>query len=162
MDRTQLEHELQTLHPQSYGWALSCCQRDTHLAREALQQAYLKVLEGKAQFRGQSSFKTWFFAVIRFTAIDLMNQEARLANRKAPLFEPQADDPDAKNSTDWTHLRQAIANLPDKQREILHLVFYQGLTLDEAAHVMQVAPGTARQHYHRAKTKLKNQLQAKP
>ena len=47
---------------------MSCCRRDRSDAEEVLQTVYLKILEGKARFRGEASLKTWLFAVIRKTA----------------------------------------------------------------------------------------------
>src|SRR5690349_24887683 len=69
MDIAELKEELERLHSASFGWALSCCRRDTSEAEEVLQTVYLKILEGKARYRGESSLKTWLFAVIRKTAI---------------------------------------------------------------------------------------------
>src|SRR6267378_5785867 len=68
MDIAELKAELETLHSASFGWALSCCRRDHTEAEEVLQTVYLKILEGKARFGGESSLKTWLFAVIRKTA----------------------------------------------------------------------------------------------
>src|SRR5438874_7964307 len=68
MDIAELKPELERLHRTSFGWALSCCRRDVSEAEEVLQTVYLKILEGKARFRGESSLKTWMFAVIRKTA----------------------------------------------------------------------------------------------
>ena len=68
MEIADLKAELERLHSASFGWALSCCRRDATEAEEVLQTVYLKVLEGKARFRGESSLKTWLFAVIRKTA----------------------------------------------------------------------------------------------
>src|SRR5437899_7773956 len=68
MDIAELKPELERLHNTSFGWALSCCRRDASEAEEVLQTVYLKILEGKARFRGEASLKTWLFAVIRKTA----------------------------------------------------------------------------------------------
>src|ERR671929_1875252 len=68
MDIAELKSELEKLHSASFGWALSCCRRDHAAAEEVLQTVYLKILEGKALYRGESSLKTWLFAVIRKTA----------------------------------------------------------------------------------------------
>src|SRR5437762_8710759 len=69
MDTAELQAELEKLHGASFGWALSCCRRDRAEAEEVLQTVYLKILEGKARYRGEANLKTWLFAVIRKTAI---------------------------------------------------------------------------------------------
>src|SRR3954464_10782780 len=68
MEIADLKAELERLHSASFGWALSCCRRDATEAEEVLQTVYVKILEGKARFRGEASLKTWLFAVIRKTA----------------------------------------------------------------------------------------------
>ncbi|MCW5832082.1 MAG: hypothetical protein KIS78_06475 [Labilithrix sp.] len=67
-DARTIERELAALHPASFGWALACCRRDHGLAEEVLQDAYFKVLDGRARFDRRSSLKTWLFGVIRMTA----------------------------------------------------------------------------------------------
>src|SRR5438045_762037 len=70
MERSELERELAALHMECWGWALACCARDSELAEDALQTAYLRVLSGRARFDGRSSVKTWVFGVIRMTAME--------------------------------------------------------------------------------------------
>src|SRR5688572_31238181 len=69
MEISELKAELQKLHPASFGWALSCCRQNRSDAEEVLQTVYLKVLQGKAIYRGESKLQTWLFAVIRKTAM---------------------------------------------------------------------------------------------
>lgn len=68
MKPSELEAQLERLHSESFGWALSCCGHDETEAEDVLQTTYLKIVTGKARYEGRSSFKTWLFGVIRRTA----------------------------------------------------------------------------------------------
>jgi RNA polymerase sigma factor (sigma-70 family) len=165
MDIAELKVELQKLHSASFGWALSCCGRDRGEAEEVLQTVYLKILEGKARFRGEASLKTWLFAVIRNTAIGehRKNLLRRLVLSNGPDTTGQttfAEAPAAafERSEAQARFQTALKSLPARQREALHLVFYEDLTLREAAEVMGVSIGSARQHYERGKKRLRESL----
>lgn len=165
MDEVELRAQLEQLHPVSYGWAISCCAHDAQKAEDVLQIAYLKVLDGRARFARQSSFKTWLFAVIRRTAADERRRtwlrQIRLAafgaNGDHPVHAAAADE-----STERAELQmlfaQKLAALPKRQREVLHLVFYQDLSVEQAASVMGVSVGSARTHYERGKQRLRQWL----
>ncbi|WP_235114191.1 RNA polymerase sigma factor [Cyclobacterium qasimii] len=68
MKKPQLENLLKELHQATYHWSRQCCSFDEDLAKDVLQQVYLKILEGKAIYKEKSQIKTWLFSVIRFTA----------------------------------------------------------------------------------------------
>ena len=51
-------------------------------------------------------------------------------------------------------LQQALMQLPVRQREVLHLVFYAELTLESTAEILAISLGSARTHYHRGKERL--------
>ena len=163
---SDLQAELEKLHPASFGWALSCCRRDRAEAEEVLQTVYLKIFEGKARYRGECQLKTWLFAVIRKTAIT--EQRRRLlrvlkstaASNAAPERNSFATEPAAafERSEAQKRFQRALKGLPARQREALHLVFYEDLSLREAADVMGVSIGSVRQHYQRGKRHLRESL----
>jgi RNA polymerase sigma-70 factor (ECF subfamily) len=165
MTDSELRDALETHHSESYGWALSCCARSSVEADVVLQTVYLKALAGKARYDGKASFKTWLFAVIRRTAADERRRQILrrlLLDRRMPGPSPTPiERPDeAVHRVELQHLvREALAQLPRRQREVLQLVFYHDLSLAEAAQVMNVSLGSARTHYERGKKQLRRQME---
>jgi len=169
MSAPDLHRELERLHTASFGWALACCQHRREEAEDVLHMAYVKVLEGKARFDGRASFRTWLFGVIRHTAVE---QRRRRWVREALLlrwFSAEASPASAvahhrgsdHDSRDNEVLRNGLGRLPRRQQQILHLVFYQDLTVQEAAAVLGISLGTARTHFDRGKRRLRQLLSPK-
>lgn len=165
MTRTTPEPDLEQLHPASFGWALACCRHDREEAEEVLQQAYLCVLDGRARFDGRSSPRTWLFAVIRRIAAGRRRQRwlrglalGRWLDGRPKPSPPASPESVLGASQDTRALREAVAALPERQRQVLHLVFYQDLTLEEASQVLGISVGSARTHYHRGKQSLRGRL----
>jgi RNA polymerase sigma factor (sigma-70 family) len=158
-----LEASLAALHEAGFAWARSCCQGDPDLAADVLQTTYVKVLAGNAQYSGRSSFRTWLFGVIRLTSLELQ----RRGGRELP-FEADTDAVSPETSADVAliraeeheALREALSRLADRQREVLHLVFQQEMTIADASVIMGVSLGSARVHYERAKKRLRALLVA--
>jgi RNA polymerase sigma-70 factor (ECF subfamily) len=163
--RDELERELAHIHAASFAWALRCCRMRTDEAEDVLQAAYVKVLGGKARFDGRSTIKTWFFGIVRQTATE--GRRAAWLRRlafvrwleRSPSPEPIAD-PETRLGQEETavQLRRALAHLSTRQRDMLHLVFYQELTIEEAAQVLSISVGTARSHFERGKKRLRQHL----
>jgi RNA polymerase sigma factor (sigma-70 family) len=158
-----LRRELEGLHRASYGWAMSCCRDQRQEAEDVLQTVYIKVLEGRARFDGRSSFRTWLFSVIHRTAHEWRRRRwlhaslldrwqvsalGELPGNESPPYEA---DPDRK-------LGRAVEGLSGRQREVLHLVFYQELTVEEAAQALGISLGSARTHFERGKQRLRTLL----
>ena len=160
MELAELRAQLEELHPASFGWALSCCRQNYAEAEEVLQTVYLKILQGKASFDGHSKLQTWLFAVIRNTAIS-ERRKSLVRSIATPPFENRIDARsqfELERSEMQQRFQAALQRLPARQRETLHLVFYQELSLSEAAQVMSISIGSARQHYERGKKRLRELL----
>jgi RNA polymerase sigma-70 factor (ECF subfamily) len=148
------------LHPASFAWALACCGRRASDATDVLQDAYEKVLSGAARFEGRSSLKTWLFGVIRLTAREHARKSTlrwlfpTRQQERAPPPSYRTPDQAAAGGELRSVITAALAELAPRQREVIHLVFYEELTIEEAAAVMAVSLGTARIHYDRGKKSL--------
>src|SRR2546422_7947 len=109
-------------------------------AERALQGSSLKILDQSARFDGRASFRTWLFGVVRRTAAEQWRRAA--LRRLLPLAVLEAA-PDGRpdpavalaRAEATRRLEAALASLSRRQREVLHLVFYQDLSIAEAAAV---------------------------
>jgi RNA polymerase sigma-70 factor (ECF subfamily) len=164
MERSALERELEALHAQSFAWALVCCGHERADAEDTLQSAYLRVLDGSARFQGRSAFRTWLFGVIRRTAAQERRRRwwfGRLRNgdsAEEPADAAPTADVRLEQNERALRLQAALRELPRRQQDVLELVFYHEMTIEEAGQVIGVALGTARTHYERGKKNLLRML----
>lgn len=161
------QRELERLHEQCFSWALSCASGRRVEAEDILQMAYLAIVEGDAKYGGRSSLRTWLFAVIRNTAGSRWRRTrsslqaiARIASFQPP-GDPfaEADSPaEYGHSQEQKRIQSALRSLPQRQHQMLDLVFYRDLPIAEAAEVLGISIGTARVHYERGKAALRQRL----
>jgi len=166
MDRGELEAELEREHPDAFGWALRCARGVREDAEDALHAAYERILDGRARFDGRSSFRTWLFGVVRRTAQEQRRRAwlrvTRLHDwftRSGGVASEERGDAVVEGEA-RTQLQAALGQLSGRQRDMLHLVFYQELSVQEAATLLGIPVGTARTHYERGKARLRGLLGA--
>ena len=156
-----LEEEIERCLPRLFGWARALVGGDVAEAEDVLQTAILRILRGEARFAGRSAFPSWAFGVVRNVASERRRRgwlRDRLLRR---WLRPAAEDPapEPGERLDQTRrakrFRAALGELSTRQREILHLVFYEEMTIAEAAAVIGVGAGSARTHYERGKARLR-------
>jgi RNA polymerase sigma-70 factor (ECF subfamily) len=95
----------------------------------------------------------WLYAVARKT----LANERRKQSRTIPLAPEVSYEPEPVGDS---RLAAAFAALSDADREILRLVAWEGLSLREAARVLECSPVACRVRYHRAKSRLASRLAA--
>ncbi len=164
-EREAVERILEELHASCYGWAMVCCRWDREEAQEVLQSAYLKMLDGRANLNGSLNPRGFVLGVVRRTAAE--QRRGRLARslglsrwlRGRPDPDPPAS-PERTSADDESRrlLRGMLERLSPRQRDVLHLVFYQEMTIEEASQVLGIALGSARAHYERGKARLRGLL----
>lgn len=162
MDDLELKSQLERYHQKSFVWSLSCCANDPVEAEDVLQAVYLKILEGRAKYSGRSAFQTWLFAIIRNTAVD-WRRKKRLRQFGLIKYKEKMDrnfsEESAEPSQTLVLFEQTLGELPKRQQQVLELVFYHDLTVEQAAKVMGVSIGSARTHYDRAKRRIRQLLE---
>jgi RNA polymerase sigma-70 factor (ECF subfamily) len=120
----------------AYGLALRIV-RDPALAEDAVQEGFMAVWRSAARFvADRAKASTWILTLIHRRAVDLVRREE--PRRAEPLDSaPQPSGDDTEDEV-WLRLRrtrvqEALARLPEKQREALELAYYGGFTQSELA-----------------------------
>ena len=153
MKKNQLEQLLRQHHEAAFYWALQLCKYRNDSAQEVLQMTYLKILENKARYKERSSFKTWLFSVIRFTAFDYHKDQRQFGS----LDHLEIVDDTPATTTDL-NLEPYLKQLPERQKQVLLLAFYHDMSLSAIAEVLDLHIGSVRTHYQRGKSALRELL----
>jgi RNA polymerase sigma-70 factor (ECF subfamily) len=131
--------------------ALRTC-GDRELASDCLQDAFLAAFRRADSFRGDSAVTTWLHRIVVNACLD------RLRRRKPTSQLPEydlADRHDEHASTEVRiDIRNALAALPEGQRMALVLIDMQGLSVVEAAAILEVAEGTIKSRCARGRAAM--------
>ncbi len=130
---------------------------------DLVQEAFFRAFKKIDSFRGGAQFRTWVMAI---GSNALKDQRRRLKRREVVPLEGR-DVPDGQGDPHSemvgrdleSRLEEAVADLPELQREVFLLRAQQGFSYDEIADALDTTPGSARVHYHHAVKKLKEILQ---
>ncbi len=152
---------------------------DLQMAEDAFQSTFLQVHLKCDQFDPERRFRPWLYAVATNQAIDSQRRNRRHRNisldrqfatdgdgdRAGSLAEIVAgenpDPDDAMQAAERREkMRRAVESLPDNLRQVLMLVYYQGLKYREAADILDIPVGTVKSRLHTAVRKLEFYLDA--
>ena len=143
---------------QVYGLTLRVL-RDSRLAEEASQDAFLKVWNKSEQWDpAKGQLDSWLLTIARYAAIDRLRREQKHNAAGAtfpdalPDHTPSATIVGDRRWIDGQLLRQLMAELPAEQAQVIELAFFQGMTHSELAEYLGWPLGTV-------KTRLRSGLQ---
>jgi RNA polymerase sigma-70 factor (ECF subfamily) len=143
--------------------------RDGALAEDAVQEGFLAVWRSASRFSTErASARAWILMLVHRRAIDLVRATER--RRADPLPDDHdSADPQARELADVAWLRlerervlQALAQLPDQQREAIELAYFGGLTQSELADRLGEPLGTIKSRMHTGLARLRDLLEGDP
>lgn len=131
-------------------WAVALrTTRNRELASDCVQDAFISAFRRAGSYRGDAAVTTWLHRIVVNACLD------RLRRDKPTSALPEhelADRHDAASSVDTRlDVREALDRLPEGQRMALVLVDMHGLSVAEAAAVLEVAEGTVKSRCSRGR-----------
>lgn len=149
-----IEEELVACLPQLRGFARTF-HRDPQRADDLVQEAVLKAWTKIASFEKGSNLRAWLFTILRNTFLSEMRKKTREVEDADGKFAAQlVQKPSQDGALEMADFREALATLPEEQREALILVGASGFSYDEAAEICGCAAGTVKSRVNRARKRL--------
>ena len=119
------------------------------LAEDAFQETFIKVFRRRWSYQKEARFKPWVYQICLNVCRDMLRKNNR--RKEVPLDKTyQVRDPNpgpaevVQRSAESLRVQVAVSQLPVKQREVLILSHFQGLTHEEISTILNVPPGTAK------------------
>lgn len=158
--RDLLRHYEEGLY--GYLWQML---KNQHDSEDALQDTFRKALEALPAYREESHFKSWLFRIGHNTGIEIIRRRQRIGEMPEAL-EGHLDAPSSgprealiqRERADELH--DAIAALPQPERAVVLLRLQEELSFKEIAQVLNAPLGTVLARMHKAKKRLRAQLNA--
>jgi RNA polymerase sigma factor (sigma-70 family) len=162
-DRTAQGVLLRQLQDPWYRMCLSLLGGDAERARDATQETALRFLKQLPSYRGESRLTTWSLGIainvvreMRRTAGRAMLDDGQIADARPATGEGPREAASAGEERQL--IRDALADLPDRQREAVVLRFFEELSVEETAAAMKCAEGTVKATIHQALRSLKKKI----
>lgn len=127
---------------------------DADLAKDAVQDTFVKVWRSLPKYRGDCSEKTWLMRIAINTCRDMKrNFWFRIVDRSIRL-----EDLPEPSCNPWNEDKEIMAevlSLPHKQREVILMYFYHNMTTREIAQALHITQPAVIKRMQAAKAKLK-------
>lgn len=152
--RTELEKSRDKLYRVAYSWC-----HDPYLADDLVQQTMIKALKSSSQLREIEQLDRWLFRILANCHTDHYRSRREFTSIEdtEPMTEVSAED-EAHQDETVLRVRNAIAELPFDQRQVLSLVDLGGFTYTEVSEVLGIPAGTVMSRLCRARRALKHLL----
>lgn len=128
-------------------------------ADDVLQNTFIKVWKGLDNFREDSQLYTWLYRIATNESLSFLEQQKRRStisfDEMAPALENKirADSNFDANKLEW-RLQLAIQELPEKQRLVFNLRYYDALPYEEMSRILDTSEGALKASYHHAAKKI--------
>lgn len=140
---------------------LVCTHED---ADDLLQTTFIRVWKGLPTFREESNLYTWLYRIATNEALTFLKKRRiakflLLGNYTTALENRLKADPSFDGDRLQIAIRREILKLPDKQRAVFSLRYFQELKYEEISQIMNTSVGALKASYHLACQKIRKALE---
>lgn len=137
---------------------------DHDLAQDVLQDTFIKAYQNFHQFKRDSQLYTWLYRIATNEALQQLNKLKRMQKSdegsEYHLQNLVADNVSAEADEIQILLQKAIHSLPEKQKLVFTMRYYDDLPYEEISKILEMSVGTLKTNYHYAKQKVEDYIKS--
>lgn len=147
-------------HSPLSGYLYRMTNGDQQLAEDLVQETFLRVVRGIGQYRYPRPFKPWLYAI----ATNLTRDHYKAAGTRLTtvldedLFSESSPEEATVTQDETEQVIATLASMPDFQREVIVLRFYQGLSIADIAETLAIPVGTVKSRLSLGLKRLRERL----
>ena len=131
---------------------------------DLLQNTFLKAWQSLEYFRGEARLSTWLYKIAVNEALSFLARERKRRNisiddQEAALANHLESDPYLDGDRAQALLQKAILTLPEKQRIIFNMRYFDEMKYDQISEILGTTEGALKASYHIAAKKIEKYLQ---
>ncbi len=132
-------------------------------ADDVLQNTFIKAWQGLKNFNQSSSLYTWLYRIATNEALNFLRKKTKENNIPYEqvsyyLSNSLISDPYFKGDEIQRKLQQALLLLPEKQRLVFNMRYYDEMSYEEISEIMETSVGALKASYHHAVKKIEEYL----
>lgn len=152
-------HRLVKLYQERLYWHIRKILLNHEDTDDVLQNTFVKVWKSIGNFREESSLYTWLYRIATNEAITFLNSKKRrsllpLNDASDYLMENLTSDPYFEGDKLQMKLQQAILQLPDKQRIVFNMKYFDEMKYEDMSKILDTSVGALKASYHHAAKKI--------
>ena len=146
-------------------WHVRHMLNDHEDSNDVVQNVFIKIWENLDGFRGDAKLYTWIYRIASNEALNFIQQKKRklrLVQEAAEVGSQQdrQTSPNPDGEAVYARLQNAIQQLPEKQRLVFNLRYFEEMPYEEMAGVTETSVGALKASYHHAVKKIEELLKA--
>lgn len=140
-------------------WQIRKIVLDHEDADDVLQNVFVKIFKGFHNFKADSKLSTWLFRIAYNESMTFLSNKARtlkVSSQELQDFLVNSLEADVYFTGDeiQLELQKALATLPDRQKEIFNMRYYDDLKFQDIAKILDLTEGAVKSSYHIAAKKI--------
>ena len=150
-------------YQQKVYWHIRKMVIDHDDANDLTQEVFIKIHKNLGNFRQDSQLYTWIYRIATNECLNFLQRKKRrfflpVRNVEAELAEKIASAPYVSGDEVQVKLQKAMLKLPDKQRLVFNMKYFDDLSYEEIAEITITSVGALKASYHLAVKKIEDIL----